>query len=45
MNPDEREGFTKRADMLPPSAVAAAVLYAVTCPANVNVDELRISRA
>lgn len=45
VNPDEREGFTKRADMLPPSAVAEAVLYAVTSPANVNVDELRISRA
>lgn len=45
VNPDEREGFTKRADMLPPSAVAEAVLYAVTCPENVNVDELRISRA
>lgn len=45
VNPDEREGFTKRADMLPASAVAAAVMYAITCPANVNVDELRISRS
>jgi NADP-dependent 3-hydroxy acid dehydrogenase YdfG len=45
VNPDEREGFTKRADMLPASAVADAVMYALTCPANVNVDELRISRS
>jgi NADP-dependent 3-hydroxy acid dehydrogenase YdfG len=45
VNPDEREGFTKRADMLPPSAVAEAVLYAVTCPPSVNVDELRLSRS
>ena len=45
VNPDEREGFTKRADMLPASAVADAVMYALTCPENVNVDELRISRA
>ena len=45
VNPDERAGFTKRADMLAPSAVADAVLYALTCPPNVNVDELRISRS
>ena len=45
VNPDEREGFTRRADMLPPSAVADAVLYAVTCPPHVNVDELRLSRS
>ena len=45
VNPDEREGFTRRADMLPPAAVADAVLYAVTCPANVNIDELRLSRS
>jgi NADP-dependent 3-hydroxy acid dehydrogenase YdfG len=45
VNPDEREGFTKRADMLPPAAVADAVLYAVTCPPSINVDELRLSRS
>jgi NADP-dependent 3-hydroxy acid dehydrogenase YdfG len=45
VNPDAREGFTRRADMLLPSAVADAVLYALTCPPTVNVDELRISRS
>ena len=34
-----------RATMLAPDAVAAAVLYAVTQPLGVNVDELRISHA
>ena len=33
------------AEMLTASAVADAVLYAVTQPASVNVDELRISRS
>jgi NADP-dependent 3-hydroxy acid dehydrogenase YdfG len=32
-----------RATMLTPEDVAAAVLYAVTQPATVNVDELRLS--
>ncbi|HYC52040.1 MAG TPA: SDR family oxidoreductase [Gemmatimonadaceae bacterium] len=45
VNPDEREGFTKRADMLSPSAVADAVLYALTAPIEVNIDELRLSRS
>jgi NADP-dependent 3-hydroxy acid dehydrogenase YdfG len=31
--------------MMPPEAVASAVLYAVTQPAVVNVDELRLSRS
>jgi len=34
-----------RESMLAPSAVAAAVLYAVTQPGAVNVDELRLSRS
>lgn len=34
-----------RASMLPPDAVAHAVLYALTQPAEVNIDELRLSRA
>ena len=34
-----------RAGMLDPSTVSAAVLFAVTQPAEVNVDELRVSRA
>ncbi|HUF26920.1 MAG TPA: SDR family oxidoreductase [Gemmatimonadaceae bacterium] len=45
VDPDAREGFTPRARMLLPEAVAAAVLYAVTQPPAVNVDELRLSRA
>lgn len=40
-----RPGFTPRAMMLPADAVAAAVLYAVSAPAAVNVDELRLSRS
>ncbi|MEO7085200.1 MAG: SDR family oxidoreductase [Gemmatimonadaceae bacterium] len=44
-SPDTRPGFTRRRNMLRPEAVAAAVLYAVTQPADVNVDELRISRS
>lgn len=45
IDPDNRQGFTPRASMLRSEAVAAAVLFAVTQPAEVNVDELRLSRA
>jgi NADP-dependent 3-hydroxy acid dehydrogenase YdfG len=45
VNPDEREGFTPRSAMLRPEDVASAVLYAVSQPATVNVDELRVSRS
>ena len=45
VNPDERPGFTPRAQMLDAAAVADAVRYVVTCPDEVNVDELRLSRA
>lgn len=45
IDPDTREGFTKRADMLSPDAVADAVLWAVTRPPHISVDELRLSRA
>jgi len=45
INPDERPGFTPRASMLGPDAVAAAVMFAVTQPADVNIDEIRVSRA
>jgi NADP-dependent 3-hydroxy acid dehydrogenase YdfG len=34
-----------RSRMLPPAAVADAVMYAVTQPADVNIDELRLSRS
>jgi NADP-dependent 3-hydroxy acid dehydrogenase YdfG len=45
LDPDNREGYTPRDAMLEPGAVADAVLFALTCPARVNVDELRISRS
>jgi NADP-dependent 3-hydroxy acid dehydrogenase YdfG len=45
VDPDNRPGFLPRAAMLQPAAVAAAVVYAVTQPADVNVSELRLSRA
>jgi NADP-dependent 3-hydroxy acid dehydrogenase YdfG len=45
IDPDHRPGFTPRSRMLDADAVASAVVYAATCPANVNVDELRLSRA
>lgn len=45
VNPDERPGFTARSAMLQPDAVAAAVMYAIEQPPEVNVDEVRLSRA
>lgn len=45
VGPDEREGFTPRSKMLAAEAVADAVLFAVSRPADVNIDELRLSRA
>jgi NADP-dependent 3-hydroxy acid dehydrogenase YdfG len=37
--------FPQRSEMIPPESVASAVLYALTQPVEVNVDELRISRS
>ncbi len=45
LDPDTREGFTPRAAMLGAADVADAILWAVTRPAAVNVDELRLARA
>ena len=45
INPDDRAGFTPRAQMLPASAVADAVLFALSRDPAVNVDELRVSRS
>jgi NADP-dependent 3-hydroxy acid dehydrogenase YdfG len=42
---DHRKGLMPREQMLTAEAVAAAVLYAVTQPAEVNIDELRLSRS
>ncbi len=43
IDPDSRPGFPKRASMLRPADVADAVLWALTRPAHVNIDELRLS--
>lgn len=45
IDPDNTPGFTPRASMLDAAAVADAVLWVVTRPQNVNVDELRVSRS
>ena len=45
IDPDSRPGFTPRRDMLSARAVADAIRYAISQPADVNVDELRISHS
>lgn len=45
VDPDRRPGFTPRARMLRPEAVAAAVVFAIEQPADVNVGEIRIARS
>ncbi len=45
VDPDSRAEFPNRADMLQADDVARAVLFALTQPARVNVDELRVSPA
>lgn len=45
IDPDHRPGFTPRAKMLPPEAVADAVLFVLTRSPEVNIDELRLSRS
>jgi NADP-dependent 3-hydroxy acid dehydrogenase YdfG len=45
IDPDNRPGFTPRAHMLRPEAVAEAVLFVLTRDAETNIDELRLSRA
>jgi NAD(P)-dependent dehydrogenase (short-subunit alcohol dehydrogenase family) len=42
-DPDHRQGFTRRVDMLRAEDVADAVLFVVTRPAQVHVDWLRLS--
>jgi NADP-dependent 3-hydroxy acid dehydrogenase YdfG len=37
--------FPSRSEMLTPDAVGRAVMFALTQPASVNIDELRLSRA
>lgn len=45
IDPDHRPGFTPRAQMLRPEAVADMVLFVLTRGDEVNIDELRLSRA
>ncbi len=45
IDPDGKPGFTPRSEMLAPAHVADVVLYAVTAPPELNIDELRLSRA
>jgi NADP-dependent 3-hydroxy acid dehydrogenase YdfG len=45
INPDQREGFTPRAQMLTADDVADAIWFAATRPSTVNIDELRLSRS
>ena len=45
IDPDSREGFTPRSRMLPPNAVAAVVLFAVSQPRDVDVELVRLSRS
>jgi NAD(P)-dependent dehydrogenase (short-subunit alcohol dehydrogenase family) len=45
IDPDHRPGFTPRARMLRPEAVGEAVLFVLTRDGEVNIDELRLSRA
>jgi NADP-dependent 3-hydroxy acid dehydrogenase YdfG len=45
IDPDSREGFTPRSRMLSPNAVAAAVLFAVSQPRDVDIELVRLSRS
>lgn len=45
IDPDSREGFTPRAKMLRPEDVAAAIVFAATRPAHVELDWLRLGPA
>ena len=45
IDPDNRDGFTRRANMLRAELVAKSVMWVIDVPAELNVDELRISRA
>jgi NADP-dependent 3-hydroxy acid dehydrogenase YdfG len=45
IDPDNRPGFTPRAQMLRPESVADAVLFVLTQDGDTNIDELRLSRS
>ena len=45
VDPDAQEGYTHRADMLRPADVAAAIAHALTAPAHVQVESIRLGPA
>jgi NADP-dependent 3-hydroxy acid dehydrogenase YdfG len=45
VDPDTRAGFTPRSAMLTADDVADAIWFALSRPASVNIDELRLSRS
>jgi NADP-dependent 3-hydroxy acid dehydrogenase YdfG len=45
IDPDSREGYTPRAAMLDPDSVAESILFVLTRPAHVDIEELRLSRS
>jgi NADP-dependent 3-hydroxy acid dehydrogenase YdfG len=45
IDPDNRAGFTPRAEMLTAAEVAEAIQWAIAAPASVNIGELRLSRS
>ena len=45
IDPDSREGFTPRSRMLPPNAIAAVVLFALSQPPEVDIELVRLSRS
>jgi NADP-dependent 3-hydroxy acid dehydrogenase YdfG len=45
VDPDAREGYTHRADMLRPSDVADAIVYALSVPDHVQIESIRLGPA
>jgi NADP-dependent 3-hydroxy acid dehydrogenase YdfG len=45
IDPDNRPGYSPRSAMLRTGHVAAAVMFAILQPPNVNIDELRLSHS
>ena len=42
VDPDHREGFIRRAEMLRPADVAEAILFVATRPSHLHIDWLRL---
>jgi NAD(P)-dependent dehydrogenase (short-subunit alcohol dehydrogenase family) len=45
VDPDAQEGYTHRADMLRPADVAEAIVHALTAPAHMQVESIRLGPA